>query len=67
MNPHVRKWWQRCYKIYGVRGQVRLGQNVHIGIGSILDSHSGLVVGDDVYIGKYCTSDATAASDAARC
>jgi acetyltransferase-like isoleucine patch superfamily enzyme len=55
MNHHVREWWQWCYKIYGVRGQVRLGQNVHIGIGSVLDSHSGLVVEDDVYIGKYCT------------
>jgi acetyltransferase-like isoleucine patch superfamily enzyme len=28
---------------------------VHIGIGSILDSCNGLTVGDDTYIGKFCT------------
>jgi acetyltransferase-like isoleucine patch superfamily enzyme len=34
---------------------VSLGERVHIGIGSILDSYNGLTVGHDTYIGKFCT------------
>jgi acetyltransferase-like isoleucine patch superfamily enzyme len=38
-----------------VRGKVTLGRGVHIGLGSIIDSHHGLLIADDVYIGKGCT------------
>jgi virginiamycin A acetyltransferase len=51
----LRKFCQWLYKLYCVRGNVRLGRNVHIGIGSILTSYGKLSIEDDVYIGKYCT------------
>jgi acetyltransferase-like isoleucine patch superfamily enzyme len=51
----LRTWFQWIHKVYCVRGLVTIGRNVHIGPGSILDSHHGLVVADDVYIGKRCT------------
>lgn len=43
------------YRTYAVRQNVTLGKNVHIGIGSILWAPGHLDVGNDVYIGKYCT------------
>ncbi len=52
---HLRAWFQRIHRIYCVRGLVTIGRDVHIGPGSILDSHHGLIVADDVYIGKRCT------------
>ena len=51
----VKAEWQRIYRFYGVRKRVVIGRQVHIGIGSILDSYHGLTVGDNTYIGKYCT------------
>jgi acetyltransferase-like isoleucine patch superfamily enzyme len=47
--------WQRIYRMYGVRRNVVVGRNFHLGIGSLLWAPNGLVVGDDVYIGKFCT------------
>jgi len=38
-----------------VRRNVTVGRNVHIGIGSILWAPNRLTVGDNVYIGKFCT------------
>jgi acetyltransferase-like isoleucine patch superfamily enzyme len=38
-----------------VRANVTLGRGVHVGLGSILWAPQSLHVGDDVYIGKYCT------------
>lgn len=55
MERALRKLWQALYRLYAVRGRVLVGRDVHIGTGSILDSHVGLRVSDDVYIGKYCT------------
>ena len=55
LNTPVKKMWQTLYRLYGVRKNVSLGKHVHIGIGSILDSFHGLTVGDNTYIGKYCT------------
>ena len=46
---------QKAYEWFAVRDNVQLGKNVHIGIGSILWAPNLLTVGDDVYIGKYCT------------
>lgn len=40
---------------YAVRRNVRLGRDVHIGIGTILEAPHQLVVENEVYIGKYCT------------
>jgi acetyltransferase-like isoleucine patch superfamily enzyme len=43
------------YRRFAVRENVTLGTGVHVGFGSILWAPNSLVVGDDVYIGKYCT------------
>ena len=43
------------YRRYAVRSNVSLGQNVHIGLGTILWVPNNLVIGDDVYLGKGCT------------
>jgi acetyltransferase-like isoleucine patch superfamily enzyme len=51
----LRHAWHPLHRAYAVRDNVTLGRDVHIGLGSILDSHHGLVVGDSVYIGKRCT------------
>lgn len=51
----LRRAWQAAYRVYAVRGGVRLGRRVHLGIGTILWASRSLVVGNDVYVGKYCT------------
>lgn len=43
---------------YAVRRNVRLGRDVHIGIGTILEAPHQLVVENEMYIGKYCTIEA---------
>jgi acetyltransferase-like isoleucine patch superfamily enzyme len=55
LDTPLKKTWQWLYRFYGVRKNVSLGSRVHIGIGSILDSYHGLAVGDDTYVGKFCT------------
>ena len=51
----LRTLWQKLYRLYAIRDNVIIGNNVHIGIGSILWAPKRLTVGDDVYIGKSCT------------
>lgn len=46
---------QRVYERFAVRANVTLGKRVHVGFGSILWAPRSLRIGDDVYIGKYCT------------
>lgn len=56
MNTSVIKGiWQSLYRLYGVRSNVNFGSNFHVGIGSILWAPNRLLVGDNVYIGKFCT------------
>ncbi|MDX6350693.1 MAG: virginiamycin acetyltransferase [Streptomyces sp.] len=55
MSNHVRWIWQRVHRLYAVRRNVRVRDDVHIGVGSILWAPQELVVGRDVYIGKGCT------------
>jgi len=55
MMVYIKKIWQTVYRIYGIRDNIYYGKNFHLGIGSILDSPYGLKIGDNVYIGKYCT------------
>jgi acetyltransferase-like isoleucine patch superfamily enzyme len=54
MKTLIQQIWQSLYRLYGVRENVRLGERVHIGIGSILWAPSRLEIGNDVYIGKGC-------------
>ena len=51
----LQKLFQILNRRLVVRSGVRLGDNIHIGPGSILWAPQSLVVEDDVYIGKYCT------------
>jgi acetyltransferase-like isoleucine patch superfamily enzyme len=51
----ARSVFQLVNRRYAVRRNVRLGRDVHIGIGTILEAPHQLVVESDVYIGKYCT------------
>jgi acetyltransferase-like isoleucine patch superfamily enzyme len=51
----LRRCYQMARRVYAVRGAVSLGRRVHLGVGTIVNSHHGLDIGDDVYIGKYCT------------
>lgn len=50
-----RRTFQRIQRRYAVRHGVSVGNDVHIGIGSILWAPNALMVEDDVYIGKGCT------------
>lgn len=56
MRNLLRSLFQRVVRLYAVRGaNVTLGQRVHIGPFSHLWAPNRLSVGDDVYIGKFCT------------
>lgn len=43
------------WRIVGVGRNVRLGEHVHLGFGSRLWAPSRLTVGEESYIGRYCT------------
>lgn len=43
------------WRSIAVGPRVRLGSRVHIGFGSRLWAPDSLVIGDDVYIGRYCS------------
>ena len=51
----VKRLWHYIYRVYGVRKNVSTGSNLHLGIGSILWAPFRLSLGDNVYIGKYCS------------
>ena len=55
LRAAARAVFQIANRRYAVRRNVRLGHDVHIGVGTILEAPHGLVVEPDVYIGKYCT------------
>jgi acetyltransferase-like isoleucine patch superfamily enzyme len=55
LNATVRRLWQPIYRRYGVRKNVIAGANLHVGIGSILFAPRQMVIGRNVYIGKFCT------------
>ena len=50
-----RSIWQVFCRAYAVRKNVEVGKNFHIGVLSRLDAPSHLTIGDNVYIGKFCT------------
>jgi acetyltransferase-like isoleucine patch superfamily enzyme len=51
----LNKVWQRIYRTYAMRQNVTAGRNLHIGIGTIVWAARRLEIGNDVYLGKYCT------------
>ncbi len=50
----LKKIWQLIYRLYAVRKNVITGENLHLGIGTILWAPNRLIIGNNVYIGKYC-------------
>jgi acetyltransferase-like isoleucine patch superfamily enzyme len=46
---------RRLLRLYGVRRGVRLAPGVHVGILSLLWAPRDLYVGENTYIGKFCT------------
>jgi acetyltransferase-like isoleucine patch superfamily enzyme len=51
----MNRFAQLLIRLLSVRGNVHLGKGVHIGPFSIITSHSSLRIGDNTYIGKFCT------------
>ena len=51
----IKRLWQSIYRKYAVRANVNLGDDVHLGIGTILWAPHKMTVGNQVYIGKNCT------------
>jgi acetyltransferase-like isoleucine patch superfamily enzyme len=51
----LRPLWLRLFKLYAIRGEVVVGSDLHLGIGSKIYAPTGLTIGRDVYIGKLCT------------
>jgi len=51
----VKNLLQRCYQSFAAGQNVQVGQRVHIGLGSTLWAPQHMTIGDDVYIGKFCT------------
>lgn len=43
------------YRAIALRNNVQVGRRFHVGPGSRLWAPSGLEIGDDVYVGKWCT------------
>jgi len=55
LKKTVRRLWQLTYRRYGVRKNVDADGSLHVGIGSIIDAPRRMVIGKDVWIGKFCT------------
>jgi len=51
----MRSPWQILKVNLFVSGKVSLGKRFHIGLFSYVSSAGGLAIGDDVYVGKYCS------------
>jgi acetyltransferase-like isoleucine patch superfamily enzyme len=54
-NTLARRLFQKVYRFYAVRQNVTASKSVHIGIWSKLWAPERLQIGDNVYIGKFCT------------
>src|SRR3989344_3756475 len=49
----LKRLWQSFYRVFTVRGNVIYGENLYLGIGARIFAPVNLVIGDNVYIGKY--------------
>lgn len=47
--------WLNIKRTLFVGKNVKVGQDFHVGLGSFVSSPATLTIGDDVYIGKYCS------------
>jgi acetyltransferase-like isoleucine patch superfamily enzyme len=55
IKKFIRSFALKIFQIYGVRANVEIGKNFHLGILSIVSATSKLTIEDNVYIGKMCT------------
>ncbi len=51
----IKRTWQRVWRLYSIRKNVNLGAHVHLGLWSRVDAPNGFRIGDNSYIGKFCT------------
>lgn len=51
----INKLWNKIKRKIFVSGNVIIGRNFHIGILSYVSSYRELTIGNDVYIGKFCS------------
>lgn len=51
----LRSFRNKIGLLFAIRKNVSVGSNIHVGAGSIIESPNHLSIGNDVYIGKYCT------------
>lgn len=51
----LRTWRNSIGIKFAIRKNVTIGRNLHVGPGSIIEAPVHLALGNDVYIGKYCT------------
>ncbi len=51
----LRPLWDFFFRRYAIRGNVVVGRNLHLGIGSKITGPRHLRIGNDVYVGKLCT------------
>ncbi|WP_354068547.1 DapH/DapD/GlmU-related protein [Bradyrhizobium sp. LB5.2] len=42
-------------RMLALRGNVRVGDNFHVGIGTFIWAPVGLTIGENVYVGRFCT------------
>lgn len=47
--------WRRIKQRAFVRGRVTIGTDFHVGMMSYISSAGGLAIGNDVYVGKFCS------------
>jgi acetyltransferase-like isoleucine patch superfamily enzyme len=55
VGSSVRAILQTTYKPFAVRAGVRTGRNFRFGLGTVISSAHGLIIGDDVAVGRHCT------------
>jgi acetyltransferase-like isoleucine patch superfamily enzyme len=51
----IRIFRNRIGLLSAIRKNVTTGKNIHVGSGSVIEAPFCLEIGDNVYIGKYCT------------
>lgn len=51
----LRAWRNKLGLLLAIRKNVAVGKNLHVGPGSVIEAPLQLEIGNNVYIGKYCT------------
>lgn len=51
----LRAWRNKIGLLSAIRKNIVVGKNLHVGPGSVIEAPLQLEIGNDVYVGKYCT------------